>query len=336
MKPAWPGPVEGGITQSHIAKGPLGCPFRAYLYYCLGLEEPRTPDPNLIWGNGCHLGLEHLIKHPQRIKDMPQEVFEQVALKVKSYLRETYPNTMATYPFTIKNMLKLYNDSYKEEGTEWKTEFQFKVPYTTRSGRKVNLKGKADGYCPDLGILVEHKCKGKIDVQQTREETPFDFQVLMYCLVLETRKVIYDIIRIPEAQYRLPPRSPYASPEGYADVIFDKTSSWDDYPITPKKHLWIQQLTFEIPEERIENFRKYQLDPLIDKFCLMYDMWCDPNFDPENPDCYGPLFYRTPVRHFDPGKTEKFKCEYHSFLTEQLGMNELVPVKSFYAELDNG
>jgi len=331
MTPVWSGPLQGGITQSLISKS-LECPFRFYLYAGLGLEEPRMEEPNLAWGNMGHYGLEHLIKYPTRIKDLNDQEWNTIQGLITDYMKENHPGVPPSFPYSVANMLRLYDDSYKEPGDIWDTEVKFSYPYFTRFGRKVTLRGKVDAICLKKKILVEHKCKGKIDLEQTRAETPFDLQTLMYCYVTGCREVIYDLIRIPEAQWKLPYRNVMETSKSYIDRLFTSAKG-SDFPINTYKHLWIQQLRFTIPEERIEHFRQFQLDPLIERICCLYDRFCEPDFDPENVSKYDALFYRTPIRHFDPGKTERYKCNYHSYLTEQLSLDDLVPAK-FYSELE--
>ena len=228
-------------------------------------------------------------------------------------------------------MLRLYNDNYKTEPFE--TELKFSVPYKTRRGLSCVLRGKVDGINDSRTILVEHKCKGKIDIQQTRAETPSDLQALLYCYVNGPRRIIYDLIRIPEAQWKLPDRRMNEKVSSYIERLF-KTHTGDDYPINQKKHLWIQQADLTIDNENIDDLLRFTLDPLIERLWRWYEHVSQPGFDCDNPDYYNDIFYRVPIRHFDPGKTQKFKCSYHSLLTGETTIDDLVPVKSFYAELD--
>jgi len=332
LKPAWPGPIEGGITQSLIGNF-LDDPYRAYLYYGEGLEEPSEQEPNLHWGNGFHLALEHVLRKQKHIKELTNEEYTEIFDIVKAFLKETCPKYPATYPHSICRMMKLYDNSYCL-GKEIITEQKLNLSYTTRRGRKCTLRGKADVYCPNE-FIAEHKCKGKTDAAQTRVETPVDLQSLLYCKVLGVKRVHYDLIRIPESQWKQPTVSALASAEGKVKAWFETAPNYDDWPINAKAHLWLTQLpAIDIPDENIDNMTNFTLDPIIEYIWSMYDLWCEPSFDAENPDCYGPLFYRTPIRQFDATRTEKYKCKYHSYLTGQLGKSELVKVTSFYKELD--
>lgn len=330
MRLAWPGPIEGGVTQSLISRF-LECPYRFYLYAGLGLDDPEEFEVNLAWGTIFHYGLEQLIAYPKTVNQLDEDEWLDLFSKIKAFIAKEYPSAPSSFLYSICSMLKLYDDSYKTE--PYKTEQKFNVAYTTRRGLKCNLRGKVDGINQSKTILVEHKCKGKIDIQQTRLETPLDLQALLYCYVNGPRRIIYDLIRIPEAQWKLPDRRMNEKVSAYIERLF-KTHTGDDYPIRQKKHLWIQQCDLSIDNEEIDNLLNFTLNPLIERLWRWYEHVSQPGFDPDNPEFYNDVFYRTPIRHFDPGKTQKFKCSYHAYLTGEMTLSELVPVKSFYAELD--
>lgn len=333
MKPAWKGPIEGGITQSLIGNF-LGNPYAAFIYYGLGLEEPSELEPNLHWGNGMHLALESFLPRNIPTKWITEDIEQEIFNLVKTFFQETYPKFPSTFPHSITRMLKLYDNAYCID-KEIQTELKFAKPYTTPKGLKCTLRGKCDVLCP-TEFIGEHKCKGKVDTAQTREETPVDLQSLLYCWAFGVKKVIYDLIRIPESEYWQPTVPALATPAGKVKMWFENCQSYKDWPIAPNKHLWLSQLEIDIPEENIESMFKFTLDPIIEYIWAMYDLWCEPSFDPENPDCYGPLFYRTPIRQFDATKTERYKCRYHSIFSNQATFEELIPVTSFYKELEDG
>jgi len=332
MKPAWPGPIEGGITQSLISRM-LECPYRSFLYYGLGLEESTTIEPNLIYGNGGHLALEIALMKPKLIREFTESDFDEIFGKVVQYFKDKYPNAPSTYPHSIIRILKLYDDSYKTDLPDLITEKKFNEVYITRSGMVCNLRGKKDVHSASKRFLGEHKFKGKIDPELTRLETPVDQQVLLYSYVSNSTTCMYDQILIPESQWSLPKRNPMSSAKGYMDEIFYNCSPWNDFPIARYKNRWISQLPIDITDEAIDEFRKKTLDPIIDMIWRRYDKWCDSSFDPENPACYDADFYKVPVRQFDATRTERYKCKYHGILTGQIGLSDLVPVTDFYKEL---
>jgi len=223
MNPVWKGPLNDGITQSLINKY-LTCPYRFYLYAGLGLEEPRQLHPNLIWGDTFHKGLELLIEKPKQQQDLSPEEWDEVIRKTTFHLKEKFPTAPGSFIHTIKRMLTLYDDRYKGS-QKFHTEIEFSEIYETVLGRKVRLRGKVDALSHDKSILVEHKCKGKIDQVQTAREVPVDHQVLLYCYITTARTVVYDLIMIPEAQWMLPVRRPSQTWDNWAEQLFTSSSS---------------------------------------------------------------------------------------------------------------
>lgn len=328
----WAGPLKGGVTQSLLTKF-LECPYRFYLYAGLGLKEPEDPEPNLIWGDIGHKGLELLIEKPyERIEYTPED-WEEIYAGIDEHAYRNWPEAPITFLPSIKQMLTLYDDSYKQQYGNFVTELKFNVEHTTPAGNTISLRGKVDGYNEAHKVLVEHKCKGRIDIQQTMRETPTDLQVIVYSYVMGTRTIIYDLIRIPDTQWSLPPKTQYQNPVQYIKSLYDKRN-WGDFPIFTKKHKWIQQVIVDLNDEHIEMCMAETINPLIDKLCIYWDYVSDPNFDYQNPAHYNHIFYKTPIRHFDPGRTQSYKCSYWNLLTDSIGMEDLVPVDSFYAELD--
>ena len=209
----------------------------------------------------------------------------------------------------------------------------FKLREGQPIGCKVTLRGKVDALSHDRHTLVEHKCKGKIDQVQTSKEVPVDHQVLLYCYITTARTVVYDLIMIPEAQWMLPARRPSQTNDNWAEQLFTSTSG-EKFPIAQKKHHWVQQIgPLEINESQIYEFRAFTLDPIIERMYKWFEHVSQPDFDHTNPKFYNEHFYRVPVRHFDPGKTEIFKCDYFDYLTGSGDLDDLVPVKGFYQEL---
>ena len=328
----WKGPYEEGVTQSLLNRF-LVCPYRFYLYAILGLDENRDLHPNLIWGSIYHKGLEWLIKNPKLSSDFTDSDWEEIDNAVDAYIESDYPDCPVTYPITIKRMLRLYDDSYKERA-EFITEKVFEEKYEHPTFGTIKLKGMADGLSLDKSILVEHKCKGKIEGQLSRQETPVDFQVQLYCLMLGPREVIYDLIRIPEAQFFMPKRRVHEKIKAYANSLIDDRKH-GDFPVGPNKHLWLDQHTTFQDQVSLADFINFRLNPLLHKLCRWWERVNEDNFDPDNPDFYDDVFYQVPIRHFNPSNTEKFKCDYHDYLTGAIDMDDLIPVKSYFSELED-
>lgn len=324
----WKGPLHDGISQSLIGRI-LQDPFQAYIYLGLGLEQPTTPEPNLVWGVGGHVGLEHLIRDPQQIIELTQERWDEIQEIITDGLDKEFPGSPPTYPLSIVHMLHMYDDSYKI-GKPFITEKVFAELHTTNTGRKVTLRGKVDGI--HERTLVEHKCKGRIDAAQTRLEIPHDLQVILYCYVTGCREVIYDLIRIPDTQYYLPPRGK-SSPSWYIKSLYTE-KEWGDFPVYRKKHLWVQQIKETLTDEQVEFAMDVMVNPLLDGVVEWFEICSDPNFDWQNPKHYNHIIHRRPIRHFDPMLTVNYKGPYWNFITGGIEIDELQPVRGYFTELE--
>ena len=325
-KPVWAGPAVGGITQSLMSRF-LECPFRFYLYAFLGLEENEPLHPNLIWGDIFHKGLEHYI---------PGGNLQEAKEAMWEYGNTEYPRMPSTYLHTTEQMLKLYNRSFLTSNgvlEDMKTEQKFSVPEVVE-GFDVVYRGKADGYNKPCRYGVEHKCKGKIEPALSRAESPIDQQVLLYSYCLNIRHWTYDIIRIPEAQFMAPQRRPGESGASYAHRIFN-TQTGQEYPISRHPYAWINQFHFDVDKAQIDAFMDYTWRPLVYRLCRWWKHITTPGFSLLNPECYNDIFYITPIRHFDPSNTERYKCKYWHLLTGEAELESLIPVTSFYAELED-
>jgi hypothetical protein len=328
----WKGPYVDGITQSLLNEF-LKCPYSFYIYTILGLKEPEQPQPNLIWGDCFHKGLELLI---------PESNLKVAVEGMVEYLHTNYPFAPNTFELSLKKMLRIY--STKPFKGDWRTEEVIDTYMTLpQLPHKVRIRGKKDAIThnhPEFGsVLGEHKAKGYTDPEQTRDEIQQDLQcnLYMYTEASPCEWVFYDLIKIPDVQKYGP--QPYISEpsEKYIERIYSgpmDTSYGGKYPIYKYKHLWINQGVYHIPLSSQEEYWDTVISPQIRRLAIWYDYVTDPNFDYQNPSHYNEFFYKMPVRHFDGRKTENFKCKYHSLLTNQSTIDDLVPVNSYFSELE--
>lgn len=337
MKWQWSGPVESGITQSMIGKF-LTDPFTFFLYYGLGLEEPSESNPNLIWGVLFHKALEHVLASPLLISQQPPE-FWAVTLYDIVYKESTkYPTCPDTFVPSVVAMAQLYNDSYRQHPNgvlPITTEVEFKEQLQTKNNL-VTLKGKRDGQLFDelYTTLIEHKCKKLYDRNVIKLELPYDLQLNIYSLFLRPQCIIYDLIKIPDIQWDLPPRKIGERAKFYIDRLYH-TQWTGQYPIAKKKMVWMDQIKIPVNYDIIEDWKVHTLFPILDRICDLYDYTSQPSFDYQNPNSYNTIFYRQPLRHFNPGSTEKFTREYHNFLTDQIDITGLTPVTQLFKELED-
>jgi PD-(D/E)XK nuclease superfamily len=328
MEWKWKGPLDGGITQSLIGNF-LTDPFTFVLYYGLGLEETYQLNQNLLWGNMMHKALELLLDKQDTRESLLPEIRAALVEEQKQW---SYIN-ITTLP-SVMNMLLLYKEDIRFNH-RFKTELQFKIPYKTKNF-EVSLMGKVDGVGPNIETqkrtLVEHKCKGSYDKQLFRQEYHTDLQLNIYCFCNEVYEVIYDNIIIPETQWNAPARQMMENATGYIDRLY-KTHVYGDFPINKKSFMWLDQIPITMSVDEVSHYMKTTVNPIIDAICYLYEYTQSDYFNPFNPDCYNHLFYKKPLRLFDPSRTEKFKRNYWNYLTGQIDLTSLVPTQELFKEL---
>ena len=340
--PKWKGPIQDGITQSLLNEW-LQDPYSAYLSLILGLEPekpepPYTPDNtlyNLHWGDAFHVGLEYLI-HTGDINIACKEMLTYYDKTSLLHHPELSPRS------SLFHMLKQYNLNVPYESTkEWGTEIIFDTLTTPISlpcatHLPYRLRGKFDGLSSCREFLAEHKCKKYIDPISLMFEIKQDTQVNLYLGICGARKVYYDLIKIPDVQspFSIPVRSGMSTKEFTEKLYYGHCGKYRGLPISKYTHEWIYQGVFEFMDEQIEHFWQTTLIPLFHRINEWYEYVTDEKFDPLNPECYGPIFYKHPLRTFMPSNTDAFKCKFHSFLTGQDELSDLTEKDSLFGELE--
>jgi hypothetical protein len=331
-KPAWGGP-KAGITQSIMIRF-LECPFRFYLYAVCGLQEPEPPHENLIWGDILHKGLEHWIQG---------DSYEVSRNAMHKYMEEEYPVCPASYRHTTSNMLFLYprEELFQQYG-EFDTEIVLEktLPIITYNSRyDVLFRGKTDFVAKSKVMFGDHKCKGVTTPAETQEELMHDLQMNLYGLIMDIENWMYDLIKIPEKQYKFPDRGLNENIAQWITRVFYTHNNPRDleygFPIKPQIKRWISQIPHFQSKQDMWYYFNHTTAPIALRMIEYWDLVTDPNFDPNDPKWYGPLFYQSPARLFDPSRTDKFKPHFHGILTEKIDFSDLIPVPDFYAELPN-
>jgi len=330
-KPAWEGPIKGGITQSILIRF-CECPFRFYLYAYCGLKEQEPPHENLVWGDILHKGLEHFIQG---------DSISVCIQAMKDYQAERYPIVPPSYMHTTANMLAMYpRDRLFATYGEFDTEVDLKAvfPIITHNGRwEVKYRGKTDFVAKNKSVFGDHKCKGRTYPSDTLKELGHDLQMNLYGKIMGIENWIYDLIMIPEEQYKFPDRGLNESPAQWIYRVFYTHSNPRDiewgFPISKQPTRWITQLPYYQSKEDMDAYFNFTTGPLSLRMLEFWELVNDPNFDPNDPKWYGPAFYQMPARMFDPSRTDKFKPHFHGILTEQIDFSDLVRVHDFYPEL---
>lgn len=330
MKWKWAGPLKGGITQSMMNMF-LQDPYCFVLYYGLGLEEPTAVSQEILWGNIIHRGLEHSIRKPNLQKDFTEHEWEDIFLNMKQESNKEMHTAPTSY-YSAREMLKLYDDRYKERFNNIDTEVEFQIPHNTGTF-DVTLMGKADGVCD--WTLIEHKSKKTVEIMQLKREIKYDVQVNYYCWALDTRHVIYDVFIVPEFQYSAPERNGYERDASYINRLYH-THSWKTFPVSKNKPFWLYQFEFTLTTEWIKQQFAQTINPIIDRICMLYEYTSSDSFDPHNPGAYNYLFYRSPIRLFDPARTDKYKSSYWNYLVGDLDITELRETPKLFKELNIG
>lgn len=324
----WKGPLEGGITQSLISNYLID-PYTFVLYYGLGLEETSKLNQNLLYGNLGHLGLEIALRSKESIPTLLPEIKAAITQESKQWLYIDR-GTIESVP----RILSLYNESFKYE-YNLDTEVQFKIPHKTDIF-EVSLMGKVDGIGPHLEtsrkVLVEHKFKDSCDFQLFRKEIYTDLQVNIYCYANQVYDVIYDNILIPESQWNCPQPQTGERTPAWIERLYN-THTWGKFPVRKNKHEWLDQYKVTLLPEEVALYMKETVNPIIDNICILYDYCSSDSFDPLNPDCYNHLYYKKPLRLFDPSRTSKFQRNYWNHLTGQIPVEGLVQTTNIFKEL---
>ncbi len=330
----------------------------------MGLEEQTPLEPNLIWGDTLHVGLEHRIRG---------HTLDESIKIMWEYQMKRYPTAPASFRFSTRNMLALYpihklshwgkittehpikekhtlgtyyrpdNHSYLRFNIELKTpkdpmsEVLYENQMNEYGGETIIFRGKVDMLSECGTKFGDHKGKGKYapSPEALKEELGQDLQMNAYAWFLgKVSDWMYDIIKCPEALPRTPVKRVSETQEQWIDRIFHTHQDIaNGFPIKNCHGLWIRQVPFWQEVEEIEKYMMFTLEPLFHKIVDWWYHVTHPKFDPNDPKWYGPMFYISPIRNFNPTSTYSYKCKYHSFLTGKTDITSLTPVKSYYPEL---
>lgn len=169
------------------------------------------------------------------------------------------------------------------------------------------------------------------------KELQQDRQVSIYCYLHNIEWINYDLILIPEAVKYKPARGYNVSPQQWMESLFTGpcASYGNFFPINTNAHNWISNRTYHYPREDQERYWQQTIYPDLERICVWWDYVTQPGFDHENPKFYNHIFYRIPVRQFDPSFTDKYECDYYDHLIGNQELSELSDVGSLYHELEN-
>lgn len=202
-----------GITQSLLATW-LSCRYKAK-FYLEGWSPTKIKTP-LTYGTIIHAVLEAVYNliMSKKLKTMPdvkliKKITKEVEIEwlkenpgVNSEVREDLDMCLLIAESTLPLYFKFWSVEDLKK-IEWRQlEQQFKIPYTTKDGRKTFIRGKMDGVFGKLFIsLFETKTKSLINVRDMIDTLWFDLQNNIYLWAIgKTYKKVpagikYNIIR---------------------------------------------------------------------------------------------------------------------------------------------
>ncbi len=206
----------------------------------------------------------------------------------------------------------------------------------------VRIKGKADIVTADLTlplkVLGDHKAKGKnaSDAETTKKELGEDMQMNLYAFMFDSiENWIYDLILMPEDQPRTPPQRAGETAAEWTDRIFNTHKDvMNGFPIRTCYGKWLNQVPFFQSKEENLRYVEQTIVPIIYQMIDWWHVVTSPDFDPNETCWYNSVFYRAPIRTFNPAHTFKYECSYHAVLIGKADYDSLVPVKSFFSELE--
>lgn len=368
-KPAWKGPFVDGITQS-IMQRFIRCPFQFYLYAFCGLEDPKPLNVNLIWGDTLHKGLEHLVRgdpldyslkqmDDYRAKNYPRapntfkftteamlKLYQEKAMpvlapwgKLDTEVHIDGMREFLSYRFASMDAIRHALFAYNPEAVH---PLNDRAAYIYPHVESVRVKGKADIVSADrtqpLQVLGDHKAKGKnaSDPETTKKELGEDTQMNLYAYMFDSiPNWIYDLILMPEDQPRTPAQRAGESGAEWTERIFNTHKDvMNGFPIRTCYGKWLNQVPFYQPKEDNERFIAQTVVPIIYQMIDWWNLVTHPDFNPNESCWYNSIFYRYPIRSFNPAQTFKYECSYHAVLIGKADYSSLVPVKSFFSELE--
>lgn len=189
-----------GITYSLLSKF-LECP-RKFLY-ALNLWKPIRDTYVTRWGTLLHWALEQFYSGAAK----PVTTIIDVSKFLTQYphhdtiRRELSADEQARWEVDVARAMAVipaYCKIYEKDFTPGR--FTHCEQIRERYLGKVLLRGKIDGVLTIQGgakRVIEHKTRSMINEDAILEELTFDLQSFMYSYMVETRNVLYNIIRKP-------------------------------------------------------------------------------------------------------------------------------------------
>lgn len=209
-----------GITQGLLTLW-LECRMKAF--YFLQGYTPKGVPLALTYGTIGHAMLEKAYEayRLKRIQSVPDNTFIVRAAKEveKSWLQENSrpsKGMLEDLEFSLlcaERVLPIYFQHWASDfkKIEWlKVESAFKIPYTTKDGRKTFIRGRIDGAFRRNGLwLLESKFKSVINEIDLLDTLAIDTQIMVYLWAMvngykfDPSGVVYNVTRRPGLKRRV-------------------------------------------------------------------------------------------------------------------------------------
>jgi hypothetical protein len=273
----WKGPLEDGITRSMLQKFML-CPERFRIQMQEGLKAVQEYNKEMEYGTIFHNYLEtHNNKTNTLNTKLSDEYIEELIDKYAEHEEEIRFQSALAKQQAI-SYFKHWNTSEKKRHYI-AHEKEFDIPYTTRFGSKVRLRGKIDAVFKDgKSIYIqETKTAGKYNLAFILQSLPYNLQPMLYTTALQALSIpvdglCYNIIRRPLSDQRAIRRKAKESARDFIKRTFDTyEGSSTLYPINKHPDQWFHRLHCTISPQEILSFRQRVLDPWLHKLALWYE-----------------------------------------------------------------
>lgn len=355
-------PYRDGITNSLLQRWII-CRHRFWLYAIAGLEERRSFDHKIFFGDCMHIGHEGHAQarktgHPEPDSAAEEKMDQYISRELARWGGDSIAqNEIPFWGKIAKAMLRMYSKTHARHLKRIipvEQESKFKVKYHLPSGRFIFLRGKRDGIYrlsrrSGNMILEEYKHRGSrhLPDEHSTPNLAYDLQTGLY--VVASVEEGYGITGVRYNQIRRPlsdPSSPRPrkgeTPDQFCDRVLytyerRSESSQTRYPVSAFPEHYFLSWDLTITQNDIQEFRRMILDPLLEQFC---DWWESIRDNPEDPwhtrvngkRRMNPHHFLRPYGVFD-SVAQGFSDSYQNLITTG-STTGLSPAENLFPELE--
>ena len=268
---------QHGVTQSLIDMW-LRCPHQARLYVH-GWKPTGAESQAMVFGNICHHVLEQAYSGitcplPGVVKCYIKEYEEILNLEDRNDLSsEEFYDYEVSLAKAEGVMLGYFSNYQKDFANNWEiAETIFKVPFEFQDGKKTYVTGKLDGgfttekESGEELYLMDHKCMGRINLQNLLILLPVDIQVNVYLWAVTQltgrcpKGFKYNIIRNPSNK---PLKSKDETLKEYSDRIQEDVENRPTH--------YFSRINIPVHPKEIDKWERTWLTPIMRDMRLWFD-----------------------------------------------------------------